>query len=107
MWERWRATCSRLNLSRSRAPDFFAIKAVSRIAATGRFNGGDINLFHGHHCFKCAFGGSSVTVGDGLRQRNGRDLPENTSFVFAPATFAFFTAMADNRLPVAVCFVLI
>jgi hypothetical protein len=71
----------------------------------GGLDFGDVDLAHVHHRGEDAFG-FSAAGGQRVRQHARRDLPGNSSAVFAPAARAFLAAVADNRLPGAIRFLL-
>lgn len=66
---------------------------------------GDVDLSHFHHRIKCAFGFSAADR-HRVRQHARRDLPGDSPAVFTPAARAFLAAVADNRIPVAIRFLL-
>src|SRR5688572_28282043 len=64
-------------------------------------DGGHVDLFQGHHGRECALClGADCSHGIGERARG--DLPRQSPAVLAPATGAFLSAIADDRIPVAV-----
>lgn len=68
----------------------------------------DIDLAHIHHRRIGPLGGSgSEATGDRLHQHTRRDLPGDAPAILAPAAGAFLTAIAHNRIPIAVGFGLI
>src|ERR1700729_536987 len=70
-------------------------------AAARRLDGGDVDLFHGHHCLERALG--FVAAGrHRLGQHTRRDLPRNAPSVLAPAARALLAAIADDGVPIAV-----
>src|SRR3954454_13236544 len=78
-----------------------------RLTAAGRLDCSDVDLFHVHHGLERALSGSGIGIGDGFRQSQRRNLPRYAPFVLAPAARAFLAAIADNRVPVAVGFLLV
>src|SRR4051812_33195411 len=74
-------------------------------AAAGGFDFGDVDLVHFHHRGKGA-PGFSAAGRPCVRQHARRDLPEDSPAVFAPATPLSLAAVADNRVPVAIRFLL-
>ena len=84
-----------------------AVWSLTSSAAPRRLDGGDVDLPHGHHGVERALGGGPVGVGDRLRQGDRRDLPGQAPSVLAPAARALLPAVADDRVPVAVCLGLI
>src|SRR3954464_2279044 len=82
-------------------------KASIPLAASRRFDGGDVDLAHFHHRLERALGGGAIGIGDGVGQRDRRNLPGQSPFVLAPAACALLAAIADDRLPVAVRFSLV
>ena len=75
-------------------------------AAPRRLDRGDVDFRHIHHRIKRAFGFSAAGR-HRLGQHTRRDLPGNAPFVLAPTARTFLTAIADDRLPVAIGFFLI
>src|SRR3990167_6249076 len=67
----------------------------------------DIDFRHFHHCIECALGGSRVGIGNGSRQNHRCYLPRHSPLVLAPAASAFLTAIANDRVPIAIRFGLI
>src|SRR5260221_12958735 len=76
------------------------------LPAPSCLDGGDVDLLHRHHCREGTLCLGS-TRGQGVRERTRRDLPGKAPAVLAPATGAFLAAIADDRVPVAVRFLLI
>src|SRR5262245_29235026 len=73
--------------------------------AAGGLDFGDVDFAHLHHGREGAFGFS--TAGRKRVHQHARcDLPGDAPAVFAPAARAFLAAVADSRLPVAICFLL-
>src|SRR4051812_11416442 len=62
----------------------------------------DVDLSHGHHRVEDAFGDRRIWVGHAFRQTRRSDLPRDAPFIFAPSALAFFTAIPDNRIPIAI-----
>src|SRR4051812_36627492 len=82
-----------------------APQARTSTAARG-LDGGDVDLPHRHHRVEgtlCLTAAGRKRVG----QRARRDLPGEPPAVLAPAARAFLAAIADDRVPVAVRFLLI
>src|SRR6187455_1731395 len=77
------------------------------LAAARRLDFGDVDLFHRHHRIERALGYSGIAIGDRFGQCNRRDLPVQAPFVLAPAARALRTAVADDRVPVAIGFGLV
>ena len=69
------------------------------------FDFGNVDFTHLHHCIEGAFG-FSATGRQRVRQNARRDLPGDSPTVLAPAASAFLAAIADNRIPVAIRFLL-
>src|SRR5512143_2047812 len=67
---------------------------------------GNVDLAHLHHCIEGALG-FSATGRNGVRQRARRDLPGDPPPVLAPAASALLAAVAHNRIPIAIRFLLI
>jgi len=82
-------------------------QAAHLSTAECRFDGGNVDFLHRHHCIKCPLGGYAVRAGECFRQGNRRNLPRDTPLVLAPAAVAFLTAVADDRVPIAIRFTLI
>src|SRR4051812_23157080 len=84
---------------RSTAPASRSVAVAS--AATGRFDGCDIDLAHRHHRVE-----SALCLGSACLHRfhqNARgDLPGDAPFILAPAALAFLATIADDGVPVAV-----
>src|SRR6186713_1784718 len=69
-------------------------------------NGGDVDLLHWHHCLERAL--CLIATGrQRIDQHTRGDLPGETPAVLAPAALAFLAAIADDRVPVAICLFLI
>ncbi len=87
---------------------FSSLKVLNRLStAKRRLDRGDIDVSHLHHRIERALGGSGIGVGDGFRQDNRRYLPGHPPLVFAPAARALLTAVADDRVPIAIRFRLV
>src|SRR5574337_309027 len=67
----------------------------------------DVDPAHLHHRAECPPRGCGVGVGDGLHQRDRRDLPRQAPLVLAPSALALLAAVADDGVPVAVGFGLV
>src|SRR5262249_26905635 len=69
-------------------------------------NSGDVDLLHRHHGLESTLGLIATNrkcIGEGARG----DLPGEAPTVLAPTALAFLAAIADDRVPVAVCLFLI
>jgi hypothetical protein len=75
--------------------------------AACRLDCGDVDFFHRHHRIERALGRSGIGTGDRFRQRDRRNLPGQSPFVRAPAARVLLAAIADDRVPVAIRFVLV
>src|SRR3954471_2837160 len=73
--------------------------------AAGSFDFGDVDLVHVHHRGEGALGFSTAGR-HRVRQHARRDLPEDSPAIFAPAAPPCFAAVSDNRVPVAIRFLL-
>lgn len=71
----------------------------------GGFDLGDVDFTHLHHRGEGALG-FVATGGDRLGQDARGDLPRKAPAVLAPAAFAGLAAVGDDRVPVAVGFLL-
>src|SRR5688572_11730888 len=76
-------------------------RTVKFSAPPCRLDGRDVDLLHRHH------GGEgplrlSATSRNRVGQRARRDLPGEAPAVFAPTALAFFAAIADDRVTVAI-----
>src|SRR3989344_4537380 len=69
-------------------------------------DGGDIDFSHSHHCIERTFclGAPSRKS---VSQRTWRYLPRYSPAVFAPAARALLSSIADDGIPISVCFFLI
>src|SRR5205823_1121421 len=70
------------------------------------FDGGDVDLLHRHHRLEgtlCLAAASCKRLGGHARSH----LPGETPAVLAPTTLTLLAAIADDRVPVAVCLFLI
>src|SRR5262245_19268565 len=67
---------------------------------------GDVDLLHRHHRVERALG-LGAPLGKRLGQGAGGDLPGEAPAILAPATFALLAFVADDRVPVAVRFLLV
>src|SRR5205823_8481214 len=70
------------------------------------FDGGDVDLLHRHHRLEgtlCLAAASCKRLGGHARSH----LPRETAAVLAPPTLTLLAAIADDRVPVAVCLFLI
>ena len=74
--------------------------------APRRLDRRDIDFCHVHHCAESASRFFTVN-GQRLGQHAWRDLPGDAPPILAPAACALFTAIADDRVPVAVSITLI
>src|SRR5712672_3894915 len=83
-----------------------AIRSVATSAAPRRFDRGDVDFPHAHHCIECALR-FSATGRQCLCQHARRDLPGNAPLVLAPAARTLLASIADNGVPVAVGLLLI
>src|SRR5262249_31697929 len=63
--------------------------------------GGDVNLLHRHHRLERALR-LIATRGKRVGQHARSDLPGQTPAILAPTALAFPTAIADDRVPVAI-----
>ena len=81
-----------------------ATPAVPSAAASG-LDLGDVDLTHLHHRIEGAFG-FSATGRDRVRQHARRDLPGDSPTVPTPPASALVAAVADNRIPIAIRFLL-
>src|SRR5687767_5173711 len=77
------------------------------LTASRGFDRGDVDLRHLHHRIERPLCSRGIRIRDRFRQRDGRYLPRKPPFVLAPPTRAFLTAIADDRVPVAVRFCLV
>jgi len=84
-----------------------ALGPGSRPTASSCLDRGDVDLLHLHHRIERALGSSRIGVRDRLRQRDRGNLPGQSPFVLAPAARALLAAVADDRVPVTICFVLV
>jgi len=66
------------------------------------FDRRDIDLLHLHHRVEGSLGGSAIRTGVRIDQSNRRNLPVQAPLVLAPAAHAFFAAVADDCIPVAI-----
>src|SRR6185295_7218884 len=76
------------------------------LPASSLLGGRGVDHLQLHHCREgalCLRSACGEGVGEGARS----DLPGKAPAVFAPTTLAFLTAVADDRVPVAVRFLLI
>src|SRR3981081_1120260 len=71
-----------------------------------RFERGHVDLLHRHHRLEGAFG-YFATNRQGFAQNPWRNLPGDAPFVLAPAALTSLPTIADNGIPVAVCFFLL
>lgn len=71
----------------------------------GGFDFGDVYFAHLHHGGEGALG-FFAACGDGFGQDSRGDLPRDAPAVLAPAAFARFAAIGDDRVPIAVGFLL-
>ena len=69
------------------------------------FDFGDVDFPHFHHRRKNALGLGAAGV-ERIGQSAGRDLPRQAPAILAPAAGAFLPAVADDRVPVAIRFLL-
>src|SRR5512138_3388141 len=74
-------------------------------AAASGLDLGDVDLTHLHHRIEGAFG-FGATGRHRVRQHARRDLPGDSPTVPAPPASALLAAMADNRIPIAIRFLL-
>jgi hypothetical protein len=81
-----------------------ATPAFPSAAASG-LDLGDVDLTHLHHRIEGAFG-FSTTGCHRVRQHARRDLPGDSPTVPAPPASALLAAIADNRIPIAIRFLL-
>ena len=81
-------------------------ETASSSSAPSRFDRSDVDLRHAHHCVESA---SRFFTAGGQRfgQHARGDLPGETPPVFAPPARALLTAIADDRVPVAVSLFLV
>src|SRR5436190_19214838 len=80
---------------------------IDILAGHGCFDLGDVDLLHRHHCRESALGGRLVPTIGGFQQDSGGDLPGETPPVLAPAAHALLAAIPDDRVPIAVSFLLV
>jgi hypothetical protein len=74
-------------------------------AAACSLDFGDVDFTHLHHRMEGAFG-FSATGGYRVRQHVRRDLPGDSPPILAPAASALLAAIADDRIPIAIRFLL-
>src|SRR5690606_35415482 len=117
-WKRWPWGCGcRLSARRPPRAGWWSARIrrtgwcppaeAFRSAPTRRLDGGDVDLAHLHHRVERALGRGTIRVGPGVGERARGDLPRQPPLVLAPAAFAFLPAVADDRIPVAVGFLLV
>ena len=75
--------------------------------AARRLDFSDVDLFHLHHRIERALGDSGIRIGDRFGQDDRRNLPGQAPFVLAPTAGTLFAAVADDCVPVAICFGLV
>src|SRR4051812_17236952 len=78
-----------------------ANECLSRRAAYGRFDGGDVDLLHRHHRLERPFS-RVAAFGKRIGQHLRGDLPADAPLVLAPAALALLPSVADDRVPVTV-----
>ena len=72
----------------------------------GGLDRGDVNLLHWHHRLERSLG-LVPSCCHGIRQHARRDLPREAPAVFAPSALTLLAAVADDRVPIPVRFLLI
>src|SRR5690242_18565066 len=77
------------------------VTSTRNLAATGCLDRSDIDLFHPHHCFKCAFCFLAARR-NGFGQDTRRDLPGHAPLVLAPAAGALLTSIGHDGIPIAI-----
>src|ERR1700716_671927 len=82
-----------------------ALAVLSTSASACRLDGGDVNLLHCHHGVECALC-LAATDRQSVGEHPRGDLPGQAPTVLAPAARTFRSAVADDRVPVAVRFFL-
>src|SRR5215471_18546385 len=78
----------------------------ANISGLRRLDSDDVDLLHRHHRLHGAPGRSRIAIVNRRHQRAGHDLPAHAELVLAPTTHAFLTTVSNNRIPVAVGFLL-
>jgi hypothetical protein len=87
-------------------PHGFLSSECCVLAAPRCLDFGDVDLLHGHHGVEGTLG-FGATSRERLGQHARGDLPGEAPAVLAPSALTFLAAIADDRVPVAVCLFLI